>query len=136
MSAKGEELLLRARQQFRDTRTVNTLKSIDVPEWGTKVYYWEHMSVDEARAVGHYMELRRPDGDGADDTMEMHLTLGHILQCSMANLIHRGRDEGGTLLFNDAHAAALRSDVDEAVIKRIGTEMGFTRPTLEDAEKN
>jgi hypothetical protein len=124
MSQKGNDILLRARQQFRDTRVVETLRKIAVPEWGTDVYYWGVRDLSERLATEQFIKF------GQDRTM------ADLRRLHNANVIARARDERGERLWSDADAEAL-ADTQQAVIERVSLEMGLGDGlTIEAAEKN
>jgi hypothetical protein len=127
MSAKGNEMLLRGRTQFRSLRTVETLRKIDVPEFGGEVHYWPEMSVDEKRAI--FACLRMVGGD-------IETTPGNLLEASIVQVCRRSRDAFGDRLFSDDQEEDIR-DLHPDVIQRIANEMGWGgRTTIEEAEKN
>ena len=127
MSKAGNEILLRARSQFRATRTVESLQKIPVPEWGTEVYYWPEMSVDEKRAV--YRHLRTGDNG-------LEISADAMLSAAVTQVCIRARDAFGERLFSDDQEEDLR-DTSPDVLQRISNEMGWgARASLEDAEKN
>lgn len=127
MSKRGNEILLKARTHARASRSVETLKKIDVPEWDCSIFYWPSMSVDEKIGVRQYTAFN-PDGSLA-------LTGAAMLSAARAQVALRARDEFGERLFGDEDEGAL-SDTDPNVLERISNAMGFGRATLEDAEKN
>lgn len=122
MSSAGNSILLAARAAFRAKRTVETLAKIAVPEWGTELYYWPEMSVEERLAVFSHVKLT------ADRS------LAHSVAMSLAQVQYRARDAFGNRLFTDEDTAAL-SDTDPDVLARIASEMGTSVETVEDAEK-
>lgn len=123
----SRDILLRARQHFRNARTVETLRKISVPEWGAEVYFWPEMSLDERRSV--YAPMRMSDG-------RLEMSPAALLDASVAQVCLRSRDAHGNRLFTDSDDAALR-DTDPEVLQRIASEMGWgSRASVEDAEKN
>jgi hypothetical protein len=126
--SKGNEILLRARQHARASRTTETLKSIQVPEWDCTLYFWPDMSVDEKRAVFRHGRV------GEDGSIS--LPLDAQLDAAIDQVLHRARDELANRLFNEEQAAAL-ADTHPDVLIRISGQMGWgARRTQEDAEKN
>lgn len=124
MSAKGDEFLLKARQQFRATRTAETLRKIAVPDLGMDVYFWPTRDLVERLAVEQHIKV------GADRTMA---DLGRL---HFAQVLHRARDEFGNRMFGDEQEGAL-ADTSPTLIERISLEMGMGDGlTLEIAEKN
>lgn len=120
----SRELLLKARQQFRAKRTVETLQKITVPEWGFDLYYWPAMSVEERMAVRSHVKLGETR------------TLADITATAVTQILKRARDAHGTLLFTDGDRASLE-DTDPTVLERISGDMGYgVDITIEDAEKN
>lgn len=123
MSKKGDDALLRARQQFRSLRTTETLKAIEVPEWGITVHYWPTRSVEERLATEKHIRF--------GERTKADLTAFHVAQ-----VVHRSRDEQGFRLWTDDEAKAFE-DTHPAVLERISLQMGLgDEPTIEDAEKN
>lgn len=120
----SRDLLLKARQHFRAARTVETLRKIEVPEWGETVHYWPEMSLDERRAV--YAHIRAGD----------ERTLADMTAAALTQVLWRARDAHGMRLFKEEDAAAL-ADTDPRVLERISAEMGFgVQATVEDVEGN
>lgn len=128
MSSKGNEILLRARQHARASRTIETLQKIDVPEWGCSIHFWPDMSVDEKRGVFRHM---RHSQDGG-----VELAFDAMLAAAVDQVRFRARDELGNRLFADADESAI-TDTAPDVLMRISGEMGWgARVSQEDAEKN
>ncbi len=120
----SRELLLKARQEFRAKRTVETLQKIAVPEWGIDLHYWPAMSVEERMAVRSHVKLSEAR------------TLADMTATAVTQILKRARDAHGTLLFVDSDRASLE-DTDPTVLERISGEMGYGADvSLEDAEKN
>jgi len=122
----SSDVLLKARQQFRATRTVETLRKIEVPEWddGFVLHFWPVMSVEERMAVRSHVKL----GESR--------TLADITATAVTQIIKRARNAHGTLLFTDSDRQSLE-DTDPVVLERISNEMGYgTDVTIEAAEKN
>lgn len=119
----GHDILLRARNHFRASRTVETLRKISVTEWDTDVYFWPEMSVEERKAV--YAHIR---ADGR--------TLADLQACALTQVLMRARDAFGARLFTDADMDAL-ADTHPDVLLRISTAMGLgSGLTVEGAEGN
>lgn len=124
MSEKGNAILLRARQQFRQLRTVESLKKIEVPEWDSTLHYWPVRDLEERLAVEQHIRI------GGDRTF------ADLMRLHTAQVCHRARDELGFRLFTDEDAKAL-ADTYPKVVERISSEMGLGDGlTLEEAEKN
>jgi hypothetical protein len=121
--SRGDEILLRARQAFSELRQPETLRKIEVPEWGAVVYYWPSRSMEERRGCEQYIRL-------GDRSSYADLTAYHAAQ-----VCFRARDEFGQRLFRDDQEAAIAQTHPE-VIARISSEMGLgDGMTLEEAEK-
>lgn len=126
--SKGSDILLRARQHARASRTVESLKRIEVPEWDASIFFWPEMSVDEKRSVFRHM---RSNGEGG-----IELGFDSMLAAAVDQVKYRARDELGNRLFSDGDDVALM-DTAPDVLMRISAEMGWgNRPTQEEAEKN
>jgi hypothetical protein len=124
MSQKGNEILLRARQQFRNTRQPEHLRKIHVEEWDADIYYWPTRDMAERLAVEEHILF----GAGR--------TAANLLRLSIAQVAHRARDEFGNRLFSDEDAVAL-ADTHPDVVQRISLEMGLGDDmSVEVAEKN
>ncbi len=125
--SKGNEILLRARTHFRNTRTPETLQKLAVPEWEAEIYYWPDMSVEESREVGQH--IRMSNG-------KLAIAAGDLTDAAVTQLLFRARDAFGNRLFSEADETALR-DTHPSVLTRLASEMGWSsRANLEDAEKN
>jgi hypothetical protein len=122
----SSDILLRARQSFRASRTVESLQKITVPEWGDDfaLYFWPVMSVEERMAVRSHVKLGETR------------TLADITATAVTQIVKRARNVHGILLFTDADRKAFE-DTDPTVLERISSEMGFGADvTIEAAEKN
>lgn len=91
---------------------------IDVPEWGTKVYYKASTTMFEESKI---IELTQ-----ANKTTEALVT----------TLIMRARDEEGKPLFTGADKHKLMRGVDPKVILKIVTEMGSDADDVDTALGN
>jgi len=112
----------RAKQQFRETRTRETLVSIPVPEWSTTVWYWPAMTLAERREI---FLLAKSDGDNTVLDLE----------AIAVTLIVRARDAEGKRLFAKAERFELLNDYDPGVLARIVGEMTSAEMDSETAEK-
>jgi hypothetical protein len=126
MSETGNAILIRARQHAGASRITETLKKIEVPEWGTEIYYWPEMSVEEKRGV--FRHLKSNGGDG--------VAIDALLDAAVAQVCLRARNSQGVRLFNDEDEAAI-AQTHPDVLTKISSQMGWgSRPSMEDAEKN
>lgn len=91
------------------------LKSVDVPEWDTVIYY-KPMTFDQKRSIFE------KDAHWSDIALNM--------------LIVRALDDAGVPLFKLVHKTELRKQVDPEVIERIANEMAVNDSTPDDAKKN
>jgi hypothetical protein len=124
MSAKGNAILLRARQQLCDARTVEKLRKVHVPEWETDIFYWPTRDLPERLAVEQYIKF------GTDRTM------ADLRSLHIANVVARARDEMGNRLFSDEDADAL-GKTPQTVVEQISVQIGLGDGlTVEVAEKN
>lgn len=126
MSDKGNAILTHARQQFRDQRTVETLRKLEVPEWNnTTIYYWRARDVTERLAIDKHIVI---SGDR---------TVAQMVEFYAATVCQRARDERGNRLFSDSDEDGIR-DTDPQVLQKIALAMGLggDSPSVEEAEKN
>jgi hypothetical protein len=128
MSETGNAILLRARQHAGASRVTETLKKIEVPEWGTEIYFWPEMSVEEKRGVFRHM---KSNGQGG-----IALAMDALIDAAVAQVCLRARNSQGIRLFSDGDESAI-AQTHPDVLTEISNQMGWgSRPTMEDAEKN
>jgi hypothetical protein len=121
----GQDILRKARASFREARTVETLRKIEVPEWDAEIFFWPEMSVEEKRAV--FANLKIGGGDIPADG---------LIDAAVIQVQLRSRDAFGNRLFGSGDDVALR-DTDPDVLQRISNEMGYgSSPSNEDAKGN
>ena len=107
----------RAQAHFLEKR--ERLVSVEVPEWGGRVYFHPAMSARERAAIWKYY------GDGDN--------YGAILE----SILVRALDENGRRLFAEAARDELRDRYDPDVLERISIEMGsFDEPMSADEKKS
>jgi hypothetical protein len=123
----GNDVLLRARQHWRKSRTHESLRRIAVPEWDTEITFYPEMSVAERLAVFAHMK-------GSAGGIE--ITPAALLSAAVTQVCQRARDPMGERLFTDEQESDLY-DTHPDVLQRIANEMGWgSSPSLEDAEGN
>lgn len=113
----------RAKAQFREARTRETLVAIPVPEWGTTVWYWPAMTLGERREI---FLLAKSDGDNTILDLE----------AIAVTMIVRARDADGKRLFAKAERFELLNDYDPGVLARIVGAMQTAETDPETAQKN
>lgn len=107
-----------ATKHFR-AKISGNLKSIDVPEWETKIYFKDVITLKEQSKL---VELA---------------TQGKTVEALVETLITKARNEDGTRMFNSADKVVFMNEVDPQVLIRVVGEMNTTElSTTEDVEKN
>lgn len=113
----------KAREQFAQRRTPETLVSVAVPEWGATVYYWPAMTLQERREI--FLLAKQSEGQTVLD-----------LEAMAVSLIVRARDVNGKRLWNNAEKRELMTEYDPDIIARIVADMNDGTLATGDAEKN
>ena len=113
----------RAKSQFAERRTPETLVAIPVEAWNTTVYFWPDMTLSERREI--FMLAKQKGDETILDLEAMAITL-----------IVRARDKEGKRLFNKAERMELMNEYDPEVITEIVSAMNSVASSIEDAEKN
>lgn len=113
----------KAKSQFAERRTVDTLVAIPVPSWGTQVYFWLDMTLAERREI--FMLAKQKGEETVLDLEAMAVTL-----------IVRARDKEGKRLFSKAERMELMNEYDPEVIAEIVSAMNSPVQSIEDAEGN
>lgn len=113
------KILDKATAHFRNQIT-GEMKSIDVPEWETKIYF---KSATNLREEGKILEFSQA---------------GKNVEALIESLIIKSRNEDGTKMFTPADKATLLNEVDPKVLIRIVADMNSVMVdlSLDDAEKN
>jgi hypothetical protein len=113
------KVLEKATAHFRNLVS-GEMKSIDVPEWGTKVFY---KTVTTLKEEGKILELTQ---------------VGKTTEALVESLIIKARNEDGTKMFNMIDKPVLLNEVDPKVLVRVVSEINNAEelPSIEDAEKN
>lgn len=111
------ELLEVAKAQFKD-RMGGALQSVDVPEWGTKIYFKPCMTF---RQQGEILNLA---------------SQGQQAEAIALTFIMRSLDENGKMLFKTINRKEILNQVDPDVISRVVTAMGGDDLDVDEAEKN
>lgn len=101
--AAGDRVLEQATAHFKKQIQDNT-ESVEVPEWGTTVYY-------------------RPMNGRQRDAILKYVNEGHIFEALVESIIVRARDEEGALMFKAGHKLDLMNRVDPKVIERLADQM-------------
>jgi hypothetical protein len=113
------KVLEKATSHFRE-RLSGELKSIEVPEWGCKIFFKD---VNTLREESKIVELAQQ---------------GKTVEALVQTLVIKARNEDGTKMFSEADKMVLMNEVDPNVIIRACNEMStaIAVQTLEDVEKN
>lgn len=113
------KVLENATAHFRN-KIGGEMKSVDVPEWQTKIYF---KSVSTLKEESRIVELTQQ---------------GKTVEALVESILVRSRNEDGSKMFSAADKPTLMNEVDPAVIIRIASEINTatTVDTLEQAEKN
>lgn len=108
-----------ATKHFR-AKISGNLKSIDVPEWETKIYFKDVITLKEQSKL---VELT---------------TQGKTVEALVETLITKARNEDGTKMFNPADKVVFMNEVDPAVLIRVVGDMNTAAevPTQDEVEKN
>lgn len=108
-----------ATKHFR-AKISGNLKSIDVPEWETKIYFKDVITLKEQSKL---VELT---------------TQGKTVEALVETLITKARNEDGTRMFNPADKVVFMNEVDPAVLIRVVGDMNTAAevPTQDEVEKN
>ena len=113
------KILDKATAHFRN-QISGEMKSIEVPEWETKVYF---KTVTNLREEGKILELSQQ---------------GKTVEALVESLIVRARNEDGTKMFTPADKPTLLNEVDPKVLIGIVGSMNNIEINLEavEVEKN
>lgn len=112
------KILERATAHFREQLN-NPMDVIDVPEWGTKIYFKRVTTLKEESKV---MELSQS---------------GKTVEALVESIVMRARNEDGSKMFTMPDKITILNEVDPKVIIRIAGAMnGVELDTVESIEKN
>jgi hypothetical protein len=113
------KVLEKATAHFRN-QIGGEMKSIDVPEWETKIFF---KSVTSLREEGKILELSQQ---------------GKSVEALVESLVVRARNEDGSRMFTMADKMILMNEVDPKVLIRIVGEMNSVTQNMdmEETEKN
>ena len=113
------KILEKATAHFRN-QISGEMKSIDVPEWETKIYFKPASTLKEE---GRILELSQQ---------------GKTIEAVVEGLIIRARNEDGSRMFTQADKPTFLNEVDPKVIIRVVSEMNNASFNLaeEDIAKN
>jgi hypothetical protein len=108
-----------ATKHFR-AKISGNLKSIDVPEWETKIYFKDVITLKEQSKL---VELA---------------TQGKTVEALVETLITKARNEDGSRMFQSADKIVFMNEVDPNVLIRVVGDMNTTAevPSQDDVEKN
>jgi hypothetical protein len=114
------KVLDKATAHFRN-QISGEMKSVDVPEWETKIYF---KSVTNLKEEGRLLELTQQ---------------GKSVEALVESLVTRARNEDGTRMFAMPDKVTLLNEVDPKVLIRIVGQMNSIDPDLlkdDEVEKN
>ncbi len=113
------KVLEKATAHFRN-QISGEMKSVDVPEWETKIYF---KTVTSLKEEGKVLELSQA---------------GKSVEALVESLVIRARNEDGSRMFTMADKMILLNEVDPKVLIRVVSEMnGVSEEVAVDAvEKN
>ena len=108
-----------ATKHFR-AKLSGALKSIDVPEWETKIYFKDVITLKEQSKL---VELAQA---------------GKTTEALVETLITKARNEDGTKMFQVADKVVFMNEVDPNVLIRVVGDMNSSAevPTQDEVEKN
>lgn len=111
-------VLQRATQHFR-TKLDGSMRSLEVPEWETTVFYYPTSTLRDESAI---LKLQQE---------------GRTVEALVQSVITKARNADGTKMFTAADRVTLMNEVDPAIIIRVATAInGVDSETVEDIEKN
>ena len=112
-------VLENATKHFR-AKISGNLKLIEVPEWETKIYYKDVITLKEQSKL---VELA---------------TQGKTVEALVETLITKARNEDGTKMFQVADKVVFMNEVDPNVLIRVVGDMNSAAevPTQDEVEKN
>jgi len=111
-------ILQRATAHFREQLN-NPMEQIDVPEWGTRIWFKRVTTLKEESKV---MELSQQ---------------GKTVEALIESIIMRARNEDGTKMFTMPDKITMMNEIDPKVIIRIAGAMnGIALDSMDDIEKN
>jgi len=110
-------VLNKARSHFKE-QLAGEMKSIDVPEWETTIYF---------KPVSTFVEEQK--------VIELH-GKGELVGALVETLIQKALDKDGKRLFGNADRDVLMREVDPNVIVRVCTEINAAKAAAEDGLGN
>lgn len=105
------KVLERATAHFRN-QISGEMKSIEVPEWETKIYF---KTVTSLKEEGRILELQQQ---------------GKSVEALVESLVVRARNEDGTKMFSMPDKVTLLNEVDPKILIRVVGEMNNVDPEL------
>lgn len=112
------KILDNATKHFR-SKLDGTMRSVEVPEWETTVYYYPTTSLKDESQI---FQLQ---------------TEGKTVEALITSIILKARDKDGKRLFVPADKSTFMNEVDPSVIFRVAAVVnGADDESLEDIEKN
>jgi hypothetical protein len=114
------KIIEKATAHFRN-QISGEMKSVDVPEWETKIFYKTATSLKDE---GRVLELTQQ---------------GKTVEALVEGLIIKARNEDGTKMFTVADKATLLNEVDPRILIRVVSDINSVSQEeldLENAEKN
>lgn len=115
-SIKGMNPVIASAMEHFASRS-GEMKSIEVPEWNTTIYYKELSTFQEQSAVMQYHQQ------------------GKIVEALVETIITKARKQDGTKMFNPADKVVLMNNADPDVLVKIATALNTSSSTSYDVEE-
>lgn len=110
-------VITNARSHYKE-QLAGELKSIEVPEWNTTIYY---------KTLSNFIEEQK--------VIELH-NKGNLVEALVETLIQKAMDEQGKKMFKNGDRDVLMREVDPNVIIRVCTEINKNKNLGEESLGN
>lgn len=110
-------VITNARSHYKE-QLAGELKSIEVPEWNTTIYY---------KTLSNFVEEQK--------VIELH-NKGNLVEALVETLIQKAMDEQGKKMFKNGDRDVLMREVDPNVIIRVCTEINKNKNLGEESLGN
>jgi len=118
---QGNPVIAKAIEHFK-SRNSDEMKSIEVPEWDTTIYYKKISTFKDQSAI-----------------MQLHQQ-GKIVEALVETIITKARNKDGSKMFMPAERTILLNQADPDVLVKIATELNTNEATtnydLDETVKN